>query len=247
MFRGGSDGGARIRRSLAGFAAARARDIVRRIRDTVDGIGACVAEEAVTLDFFALLRSAPPLPFYLLVCAAASAQNLVPVPVADLLVLFGAFLVARAPGGWAGVLACAWIGNVGTAAGFYAAASLYRSRRSRPRILRWLLARAGAQGEVPTRWNFWAVFLGSYLPIRPVLPVIAGLAGVRIGRLFRPLGLAAALWYVGVVSIGTLGGRDLAAVTRVFAEYERIATIALLTALVVAVAWWLWRRRRRRR
>lgn len=193
-----------------------------------------------------LLRSAPPLPFHLLVGLAAAAQNLIPVPVTDLLVLFAAFLKAPVHGGWVGVLGCAWLGNVGLAASFYGLARLYRARRSQPPIIRWLLSHLRRHGaKAPERWTIGALFVSSYLPVRPLLPVIAALAGVPLWRALVPLGLAAALWYGGVVQVGTEAGRNFDAVARAFAGYEHDATIVVGALLAAGIGWWLARRIRR--
>ena len=184
-----------------------------------------------------------------MVGAAAAVQNIVPIPLADLVVLFGAFLVATHPLGWLEVLLAAWIGNAGVAMLVYGVARFYRSGRTEPRFVRWLLARRDADaraGDAPRRWDLFSVFVGCFLPVRPLLPVLAGLGGISFWRLLLPLGGAAAAWYAGIVLVGATGGRNFQSVTRTFAAYSHEFLLATLALAVLAVVWWMVRRRRSR-
>ena len=176
---------------------------------------------------------------------AAAAQNVIPLPVADLVVLFGAFLAARYEFGWAGVFLAAWIGNAGTAAILYGMARHYRDRRPESRVVRWLLKGGNAHnGERVRDWHPFHVFVASFLPVRPLLPVFAGLGGVPFWRSMLPLAAAAGAWYAGVVLVGATGGRNFPSVMRAFAAYNREFLYVTVGLVAVTVVWW-WVRRRR--
>ena len=178
---------------------------------------------------------------------AAAAQNVIPLPIADLVVLFGAFLAARFEFGWAGVFLAAWIGNAGTAAILYGLARRYRDRRPESRVVRWLLkGRSSRDGERVSDWHPFHVFVASFLPVRPLLPVLAGLGGVSFWRLILPLATAAGAWYAGLVLVGATGGRNFPSVLRAFAAYSREFLYVTVGLVAVTVVWWWFRRRRTR-
>lgn len=174
-------------------------------------------------------------------------QNVAPIPVADIVVLFAAFLLATTHLGWLAVFLVAWLGNAGLALALYGLARHYRARRPESRLVRWLLrARGSDEGRRPRDWHVLSVFVGSFLPVRPLLPLLAGLGGVAFWRLAVPLAAAAGVWYAGIVLLGTTGGRSFGAVARAFATYTREFTIGVAVLAVVAVVWWLARRPRSR-
>lgn len=174
-------------------------------------------------------------------------QNVAPIPVADIVVLFAAFLLATTHLGWVGVFLTAWLGNAGLALVIYALARHYRERRPDSRVARWLLRARGAdEQQRPRDWHVASVFVGSFLPVRPLLPVLAGLGGVAFWRLAVPLAAAAGAWYAGIVLVGTTGGRSFAAVARAFATYTREFTFAVLGLTALFVMGWLIRRHRSR-
>ncbi len=174
-------------------------------------------------------------------------QNIAPIPVADIVVLFAAFLLATTHLGWLAVFLAAWLGNAGLALVLYGLARHYRVRRPESRLVRWLLRSRGSDGEQrPRDWHVLSVFVGSFLPVRPLLPLLAGLGGVAFWRLAVPLAAAAGVWYAGIVLVGTTGGRSFGAVSRAFATYTNEFTLGVIVLTGVALAWWLVRRRRSR-
>jgi membrane protein DedA with SNARE-associated domain len=192
-----------------------------------------------------LLRNAPPLPFYLFVGAAAAIQNAIPLPMADVAVLFAAFLVAAAHASSVAVFAAAWLGNTGGATMLYFLAGRYRNRFPRSWVVRRLLKGSGSHAKELRHWDVFSVFVAAFLPVRPLLPVYAGLHHIPFWRVLLPIGLAAALWYAGVVLIGTTGGANFQAVARTFAAYNRLFTVAVIGLAAIAASWWLVRRLRR--
>ncbi len=176
---------------------------------------------------------------------AAGVQNVAPIPVADIVVLFAAFLLATTHLGWLAVFLAAWLGNAGLALVLYGLARHYRARRPDSRVVRWLLRLRGSRENLRD-WSPLSVFVGSFLPVRPLLPLLAGLGEVAFWRLALPLAAAAGVWYAAIVLLGTTGGRSFGAVVRAFATFNREFTIAVLALTVVAVVWWLARRRRSR-
>ena len=195
------------------------------------------------MHLLALLRNESGLPFYLLVGAAAAIQNVIPIPAADVAVLLAAFLTAAVHSGSLGVFLAAWCGNTGGAAILYLLAHRYRASFPNSWLVRRLLERR--RTDEPRKWDVRSVFVGSFLPVRPLLPVYAGLHHIAFWRVVLPLGLAAALWYGGVVALGTTGGQNFDVVARTFARYNRGFSIGALGVAAVAATWWLVRRRSR--
>ena len=192
---------------------------------------------------FELLRGASTVPFYLLVIAAAAAQNVIPIPITDVMVLFAAFLMEAAHESALGVFFAAWMGNVGLAAIMYGFARYYRVRFAEPRFVRWLLR--GKSRTEQRNWEPLPVLVSCFLPVRPLLPVLAGLADVAFWRVLMPITLAAGAWYGGLTAVGAFGGHNFNAVMRTFALYRTRFGILAVVLTVLAVAWW-WIRRRRR-
>lgn len=193
-----------------------------------------------------MLENAPTLPFYLLVAGAAVIQNAIPLPMADLAVLFAAFLVAATHASAVAVFAAAWAGNTGGASLLYYLAYRYRNSFPQSWLVRRVLKRRVTEGQSPRRWDLASVFVGSFLPVRPLLPVYAGLHQIAFWRVMLPIGGAAALWYAAVVLIGTTGGDNFPAVARTFASYNRVFTVVVVGLVAAAGLWWLVRRRLRR-
>ncbi len=177
--------------------------------------------------------------------SAAGVQNVAPIPVADIVVLFGAFLLATTHLGWLAVFLAAWLGNAGLALVLYVVARHYRARRPNSRVVRWLLRLRGGDERLRD-WNLLSVFVGSFLPVRPILPIVAGLGGIAFWRLALPLAAAAGVWYAGIVLVGTTGGRSFGQVAATFAEYSRAFALGTGAVVVLLAIWWLARRRRSR-
>lgn len=87
-----------------------------------------------------MLRGASPVPFYLLVGASAAVQNIVPLPIADLAVLFAAFLMTAGHSTVFGVFLAAWLGNAGLACLFFVLARRYGAGNPNARLVRWVPA-----------------------------------------------------------------------------------------------------------
>lgn len=190
------------------------------------------------------MRSASTVPFYLLVGAAAAVQNFIPVPITDILVLFAAFLMTAGHATGYGVFLSAWLGNVGVAAVMYGIGRYYRVEHGEPRVIRWMLRRHGDSTR-PRSWQPVPVFVSCFLPVRPLLPIMGGLANVTFWRVLLPITVAAGLWYAGVVLVGSLGGHNFDAVMRTFDLYRGRFGVAAVTLTLAAALLWLVRRRRR--
>jgi membrane protein DedA with SNARE-associated domain len=75
-----------------------------------------------------------------------------------------------------------------------------------------------------------------------MVPVFAGVTGVRLWRVAIPLSLASGLWYGALVYLGAAAGRNWQAITETFQQASGIL-LAVAGVLVIGfIAWW-WRTR----
>lgn len=192
------------------------------------------------------LLSLPPAWLYLFVGLGAAAENVVPPVPADTFVLLGAFLAAQGRATVLGVFLSTWVLNSAGSFAIYALARRYgrgffdtRTGRFllRPRQLAKLEALYVAHGEK-------MIFLSRFVPgFRALVPVFAGVAGLRAGRTLPPIAIASAVWYGALIALGTLLGKNWDLVVRAFGSVNRVLLlVALVLAAVVAWAWWRTRR-----
>ena len=159
----------------------------------------------------------------------------------------GAFLAARNPAlsVWA-VYAVTVVGNVGSAAGMYAAARTIGRRLVETRVGRRLVTpRALAALErVYQRHHLWGIFTSRFLPgYRAVVPPFAGLARLPARKALPPLAAASTLYYGLVVAVAYQLGSNWEAVRRFLGDLG-IALGALAVAATTLLVWLLWRHRR---
>jgi membrane protein DedA with SNARE-associated domain len=96
------------------------------------------------------------------------------------------------------------------------------------------------------RWGVGAVFISSFLPVRPLLPVLGGIANIPFARVGLPIVAAAGSWYAGIVFIGMQGGKNFEAVIRSFRAYTNIFVIITIVATALYISWWLLHRNKGR-
>src|SRR5690606_19414581 len=95
-------------------------------------------------------------------------------------------------------------------------------------------------GRFYARWGWPAIFVSRFLPgLRAVVPVFAGVAGVRPLVVVLPVAVASALWYGFLVYLGAFAGRNL---NSILATLDRIGVPLLALALLLVallVVWWV--------
>jgi membrane protein DedA with SNARE-associated domain len=167
-----------------------------------------------------------------------------PVP-ADTFVLIGAFLSAAGRANPWMVFLVTWACNVASALGVYTVARHFGPTFFDTRAGRALLnpRQMDQIGRFYDRWGTAAVFGSRFLPaFRAMVPVFAGVTGVRLWRVAIPLSLASGLWYGALVYLGAAAGRNWQAITETFQQASGIL-LAVAGVLVIGfIAWW-WRTR----
>jgi len=162
-------------------------------------------------------------------------------------VALGAFLAARNPALsiWT-VYAVTVVGNVGSAAGMYAAARAFGRRIVETRLGRRLITpRAlAALEQAYFRHHLWGIFTSRFLPgYRAVVPPFAGLVRLPAAKALPPLAAASALYYGLLVAVAYGLGSNWDAVRRLVGDIGLVLG-ALTLAVTALLAWLLWRHRR---
>ena len=180
----------------------------------------------------------------------SAVENVLPPVPSDAAVALGALLSHRGVTTPLVVFLVTWIANLLGAAGVYYASRRYGRRLfATPTGRRLLAPRSLAIIEREyLRLGTLGIFISRFLPgIRAVVPPFAGLIGLSTARTFVPMGLASAIWYGGITTLGAVIGAEWDRITALIASVNR--TLGLVTAVVAAAGavWWLLRVRRRRR
>ncbi len=166
-------------------------------------------------------------------------ENLIPPVPADVAAALGAFLAARGILRAEVVLGIVILANVAGAAGVYALArGPGRRWLSSPAGRRLLSPRAFAVMEREyLRLGVVGIFVARLLPgIRAAVPPFAGLAGIGAFRALLPVLLAAALWYGGIVALGSVVGQNWEAIAGVVGSLNQtLAGAALVLGVVLLV------------
>lgn len=185
---------------------------------------------------------------YLILAAGAAVENVFPPVPSDTFVLAGALLAARGTASPTIVFASTFLANVATASGMFLVARRYGRAFFKMPIARWLLREhqlhqiSGFYG----RWGIPAIFVSRFLPAwRALVPVFAGVSGMKAWKVLPPMVLASGLWYGILIYLGAFMGRNLSAIVRIFSNISGVL-LWLAIALVAVLAVWWWRTRHHR-
>jgi len=193
------------------------------------------------------LLSLPALAVYPVLMLLSALENVFPPVPADVAVALGAWLSreGRVSAALLG-LAC-WAANSVSAVAVYALGRRHGEALLRRRWARSLLPDPvmGAIRDAYARHGVGGIFWSRFLPgVRAGVLPFAGIAGMPPRRALPPALAASALWYAGLVAVGSAFGLEWDDVRRLVGEANRaLAVVAALavTALVV----WIARRARR--
>lgn len=178
----------------------------------------------------------------------AALENIVPPVPADTFVLLGAFLsVSGRADPWA-VFFVTWTANVGSAILVYLLAWRFGPGFFRSAVGRWLLLPRQLEeiDRFYDRWGPSAIFASRFLPaFRAVVPVFAGVSRVPIWRVAPAVVAASAIWYGGLVLMGTIAGRNWDAIVATFSRMSGVLGWLAFVCLILVVVWWVQSRRRR--
>ena len=191
------------------------------------------------------LASLPVATVYLLVAAGAAAENVFPPVPSDTFVIAGGVLADRGVVDGTAVVAVAWGANVLLAGLVYLAARRYGRAVFRTRWGHWLLRPHQLErlAGFYDRWGTPTIFVSRFVPVfRVLVPVFAGISGLRFWRTMLPLGAASALWYAAMLGLGVIASRNVPRLVGWVQGLNRGLLVAALVALAAAAAWW-WRTR----
>ena len=168
----------------------------------------------------------------------------------DAAVALGAFLSHRGLTTPVMVFLVTWLANLFGAVAVYVAARRYGRRLfASPTGRRLLAPRSLAVIEREyLRFGTAGIFLSRFLPgIRAVVPPFAGLVGLGLARTLIPMGIASAIWYGGITTVGAVIGSNWTRITAIVAGVNRTLGIATLLLALGLGSWYLVNRRRRAR
>ena len=185
-----------------------------------------------------------------IVVLMAIESSVIPVP-SELVMAPAGYLAATGRMSFALALACGILGSlIGSYANYWVAARL--GRWVFVRYGRWVLLTEHSLARTERffeRHGPIAVFLARLLPVaRHLISIPAGIARMPLGRFFAYTGTGAGLWWLVLMVIGWVIGKEEKAFDRqlVYA-YTNRAVVILIPAMVVLVAGYVWWQRRGRR
>ncbi|HXY39511.1 MAG TPA: DedA family protein [Vicinamibacteria bacterium] len=185
-----------------------------------------------------------------IVVLMAIESSVIPVP-SELVMAPAGYLAATGRMSFALALACGILGSlIGSYANYWVAARL--GRWVFVRYGRWVLLTEHSLARTERffeRHGPIAVFLARLLPVaRHLISIPAGIARMPLGRFFVYTGTGAGLWWLVLMVIGWVIGKEEKAFDRqlVYA-YTNRAVVILIPVMVVLVAGYVWWQRRGRR
>jgi membrane protein DedA with SNARE-associated domain len=196
--------------------------------------------------FLDWLVSLPPAAVYPVLMLASALENVFPPIPADVAVALGAW-ISRKGALSAPLLGLAcWCANTASAVGIYALGRRWGEELLERPWARALLPPQAMQGirDAYARHGVGGIFWSRFLPgLRAGVMPFAGIVGMPARRAIPPALLASAIWYAGLVAVGTAFGLGWDDVREVIGGANRVLA-AIAAVAVTALALWLWRRGR---
>jgi len=197
------------------------------------------------------LATMPPLAVYAVLAGLCFLENVFPPVPGDAVLALGAFLTVQGALDPVTLFFVCWSANMVGAVGVYFLArrvggSLFESRMGRSLLSPESIASLERRY---IRWGLAGVFLGRILPgVRAVVAPFAGLIRLPPLRALLPIGLAAAVWFGGVIALGRYIGKSWEGIQRTMRSLNTgLAVVGVLLAAALFVAWWRARAARRAR
>jgi len=197
-------------------------------------------------DFIAWMNQLPDVLVYLVLFGGAAIENILPMIPADTFVALGGFLAG------AGDLDVRWVAGGTWAFNVAGALVVYRIAHShgptffqrgpgchifRPHQMERI-------GRFYEQWGMLAIFGSRFLPgVRAVVPVFAGATHQPWIRVAVPVAAASAIWYGGLVSLGSMAGQNLDSLARQLDGVNRV--LAGFAVIICFLGAWWWMRTRR--
>lgn len=194
--------------------------------------------------FVAWISGLEPLTVYLITGIATFFENLIPPIPSDVVTALGGFLTQRSAVSGVTVFLVAWLANLAGAAILYFVARRH-GRRFIGSALGQRLLPADAIIDMEReylRFGVAGIFISRFLPgFRSFVAPFVGLINLSPLRALLPMALASAIWYAGIVWLGSRLGEQWETIVRFLGTLNRtLAVIALLFA--AGVAYWVYKR-----
>jgi len=187
----------------------------------------------------------PELLLLLILAAAAFFENWIPPVPADVIIVFGGFLVGQGASRLWLVFLVVWLFNVAGALGVFLVGRTYGPGFFSGRLGSFLLRpqQLTSLAAFYHRFGFGVIFFGRFLPVfRSVVPVFAGVTHLGLIRTTLPIAAASALWYGMLLYLASAAGQNW---STILGFLDRSGRWLLVPAAVIAgavVTWW-WRSR----
>ncbi len=139
-----------------------------------------------------------------------------------------------------------WMANVATAMLVYGLARRFGQSFFDSRFGRVILhpGQLEGVGRFYARWGEVAIFFSRFLPgFRAVVPIFAGVTGLRAVRTLLPVTAASGIWYGLLVLVGHEAGRNWDAIQATFSGYISVLGWIAVPLLLLVAVWWWWSRR----
>jgi membrane protein DedA with SNARE-associated domain len=184
--------------------------------------------------------------FLLILALAAAFENIFPPIPADVVILFGGFLVGKGASRFWIAFSVVWIANVAGALVVYWAGRRYGIGFFSGRWGRHVLnpPQLASLSAFYARFGFGVIFVSRFLPVfRSLVPAFAGVSQLGFFRTAAPIALASGIWYGAILYFGALAGNNW---TEIAAALERAGRWLWLVVAAIAAAVILWWKRSRR-
>jgi membrane protein DedA with SNARE-associated domain len=190
--------------------------------------------------FLDWLVSLPPGAVYPVLMLASALENVFPPVPADVAVALGAWISRE--GGLNALLlglAC-WSANTASAVGVYALGRRWGEALLERPWARALLPPPVMRGirEAYARHGVGGIFWSRFLPgLRAGVMPFAGIVGMPARRAVPPALLASAIWYAGLVAVGTAFGLEWADVRALVGQANRVLAVLAAVAITLLALW----------
>jgi membrane protein DedA with SNARE-associated domain len=187
---------------------------------------------------------------YAILLVAAAIENVFPPFPSDVVVAFGSFILAQAPGGtMLGAFLPVWVGNVGSAMLIYALGRRYGAEKLERRLAgKHAESRDARIRRLFERFGLPAVFVSRFVPgVRAIVPAFAGALKLPVVWVTIMVGTASAIWYGLITVVAFRVGSDWERLRGTMTRYGTTAAIVGGTLLAIGFLAWLIANRRKKR
>jgi membrane protein DedA with SNARE-associated domain len=188
----------------------------------------------------------PDIVVYLALWLGAGLENVFPAVPADTFVAFGGFLSGAGDLQARWVVLGTWACNTAGALVVYRLSYIHGPPFFDRGLGRHLLLphQMTRMRRFYERWGTPAIFFSRFIPgVRAVAPVFAGVTHQPLRRVALPIAVASAIWYGGLVYLGTIVGHNLDALSALLGRVNRSLGLVGAVAGLLIGFWWVRSRR----